>query len=362
MEKKHNFGAGPCILPVEVTRQAAEAVINWNGSGLSILEVSHRSKEFEKVMDKTRTLIKELLQVPKDYHILFMQGGASTQFSMIPLNFLAWNKPAIYLNSGFFAQKAIKEARHFGEVEIIATSEDKSYRYIPDHYSIPEDAAYFHCTSNNTIEGTQMKEFPKSPIPICCDMSSDIGSRKINIRDFDLIYAGAQKNLGPAGLTIVIISEALLNNQSQNIPAMWDYRIYRDHKSLYNTPAVFSIYATMLNLTWIKGQGGVEEMEKRNTRKAKMLYEEIDRNPLFQGTANIAHRSNMNVTFKMETEELEKEFLDYAENKGMVGIKCFPTQGGFRVSLYNALPLSSVMELIHCMSAFQQKKKQQISK
>jgi len=352
MQKKHNFGAGPCILPQEVLRTASQAVLNWDGTGLSILEISHRSEGFKTVMDTTRQLIRELLKVPDSYEILFLQGGASTQFSMIPLNFLEIWRPGVFLDTGFFSRKAIKEAEHFGEVTVVASSQDKDYSYIPDDYEIPAESSFFHCTSNNTIEGTQMNHFPDSPVPLFCDMSSDIFSRYINVRDFDLIYAGAQKNMGPAGLTLVIVKNELLGPLGANKPAMWDYRTYREHKSLYNTAPVFSIYVTMLNLMWLKGKG-IEDIWQQNIAKAKALYQEIDRNSLFYGFAHPPHRSMMNVTFKMHDTSIEAAFLAYAEEKGMVGISGFPTMGGFRVSLYNALRLSSVMELIHCMQAFE---------
>jgi phosphoserine aminotransferase len=357
MQQKHNFGAGPCILAPSVMQQAANAVINWNDSGLSILEVSHRSPAFENVMRKTQLLVRELLNVPNDYSVLFLQGGASTQFAMVPMNFLQKRERAAYLDTGYFAQKAIKEARLFGEVEIIASSKDKNYAYIPDYSSNDQRVAYLHCTSNNTIEGTEMFDFPAFGIPLVCDMSSDIFSRKINVRDFDLIYAGAQKNMGPAGMTLVIAKNKFLDSVKAEVPAMMDYRIFRDNDSMYNTPPVFSIYVAMLNLLWLKDQGGVEGIEKMNIKKANMLYREIDRNPLFKGTANIAHRSRMNVTFKAIDETTEKAFLAFAEALGLVGIKGYRTVGGFRASLYNALPISSVEVLVNAMKQFENSRK-----
>ncbi|HEY0175599.1 MAG TPA: 3-phosphoserine/phosphohydroxythreonine transaminase [Pedobacter sp.] len=350
---KHNFGAGPCILPPSVMQQAANAVINWNDSGLSILEVSHRSPEFESVVLKTQLLVRELLNVPDHYEVLFLQGGASTQFSMIPMSFMQGGKKGAYLDTGYFALKAIKEARYFGEPDIVASSADKDYSYIPDHYTVNEDAAYLHCTSNNTIEGTEIFHFPDTKAPLICDMSSDIFSRLINVRDFDLIYAGAQKNMGPAGMTLVIVKNELLNKIDHPLPSMSDYRVYRDNQSMYNTPPVFSIYVSMLNLLWLKDQGGVAEIEFRNRKKAETLYREIDRNSLFYGTASVAHRSRMNVTFKMNDPKLEAEFLAYAAERGMVGIKGYRTVGGFRASLYNALPLSSVEALVNVMHDFE---------
>ncbi|MES2827385.1 MAG: 3-phosphoserine/phosphohydroxythreonine transaminase [Bacteroidota bacterium] len=349
--KKHNFGAGPCILPQQVLQQAANAVLDWNGSGLSILEVSHRSPEFEKVINNATALIRELLTVPGDYSILFLQGGASTQFSMVPQSFLK-NKAA-YLDSGFFAQKAIAEARHYGEVEIIASSKDKDYSYIPDVHDIVTDADYLHITSNNTIEGTEIFEFRNLGIPLICDMSSDIFSRVIDVRQFDLIYAGAQKNMGPAGMTLVIIKDSLLERINKTLPAMSDYRVMRSAASLYNTPPVFAIYTAMLNMIWLIEQGGVKAIEQTNIKKAGMLYAEIDRNPLFIGKAAIAHRSRMNVTFDVTDQSLEAQFLEFASARGIIGIKGYRTVGGFRASLYNALPLKSVEVLIKAMQDFQ---------
>ncbi len=349
--KKHNFGAGPCVLPKSVLEQAAKAVLNWNQSGLSILEVSHRTPEFESVILKTQLLVRELLRVPDDYSILFMQGGASTQFSIIPQSFL--RSKAAYLDTGYFSQKAIKEARYYGSAEIIASSEDKAYSYIPCITELNCDADYLHCTSNNTIEGTEMFDFPQTAAPLICDMSSDIFSRVINVRAFDLIYAGAQKNMGPAGMTLVIAKNELLRSIGKPLPSMADYRVFKDNQSLYNTPPVFSIYVAMLNLLWLKDNGGVEGIEQCNVKKAAMLYAEIDRNSLFEGTAGIAHRSRMNLTFQAVEPEYEKEFLDFATKRGMVGIRGYRTVGGFRASLYNALPLESVAALVDTMKAFE---------
>lgn len=349
--KKHNFGAGPCILPETVMQQAANAVINWNDSGLSILEVSHRSPEFESVVTKTQILVRELLHVPDDYAILFLQGGASSQFSMVPFSFL--KTKAAYLDTGYFALKAIKEARYYGDVTVVASSEDAGYNYIPDYDTIGLDADYLHVTSNNTIEGTEMFSFPHTGKPLICDMSSDIFSRKINIKDFDLIYAGAQKNMGPAGMTLVIVKNALLGIVDKTLPSMSDYRVYRDNNSLYNTPPVFSIYVAMLNLIWLKDSGGVGAIEHNNKKKADLLYAEIDRNPHFYGLANVAHRSRMNVTFKAKNESIEKQFLKYSAERGIVGIKGYRTVGGFRASLYNALPYQSVEFLVKVMQDFE---------
>jgi phosphoserine aminotransferase len=349
---KHNFGAGPCILPQTVLDSASEAVKHWDAAGLSILEISHRSPEFEGVMLKAKELVIELLNVPADYSVLFLQGGASMQFAMVPLNFLGRNETAAYLDAGYFSQKAIKEARVSGNVNIIATSKDQQYTSIPNGYTIPADAAYFHCTSNNTIEGTEMFKFPKSPIPVVCDMSSDIFSRIINVSDFDLIYAGAQKNMGPAGMTLVIAKNSFLDSIKNPVHSILDYRVYRDNDSMYNTPPVFAIYTAMLNLQWLKSKGGVKFIAMENLAKAQLLYDEIDNNPLFYGLARTEDRSLMNVTFKMYEPSWEAAFLAYASKRGMVGIRGYRTVGGFRASLYNALPYSSVEALVKCMREY----------
>lgn len=336
-----------------VISEAAKAVIDWNGSGLSILEVSHRSPEFESVMTKTEVLVRELLKVPDSFSVLFLQGGASTQFSMVAANFLPVSARASYLDTGFFSQKAIKEAGFFGEVEIVGSSRDGEYSYIPDNFEVSPDSAYLHLTSNNTIEGTQISSFPRTSRPLVCDMSSDIFSREINVCEFDLIYAGAQKNIGPAGMTLVIARNSFLDSVKHALPSMSDYRILRENGSMFNTPPVFSIYVAMLNLIWLKNQGGVREIEIRNRKKAKLLYAEIDRNPLFKGRSNAAHRSIMNVTFMARDEITTTEFLKLAEKRGMVGIRGYRAVGGFRISLYNALPLESVRALVDLMIEFE---------
>ncbi|WP_374164586.1 3-phosphoserine/phosphohydroxythreonine transaminase [Arcticibacter sp. MXS-1] len=352
---KYNFGAGPCILPQEVFKQASEAVVNFNGTGLSILEISHRAPEFESVMDETVALMKEILGVPAGYSVLFLQGGASLQFSMVPANLLGEGQTAAYLDTGAWASKAMKEARLYGNVEVVASSKESNYTFIPKQYDIPSDAAYFHCTSNNTIFGTEIFEFPKSPVPMVCDMSSDICSRKINVEDFGLIYAGAQKNIGPAGVVVVIVKDELLGKSGRKLPSMLDYKIHVDNKSLYNTPPVFSIYTSMLNLRWLKAKGGVEQIEKENIAKAQALYDEIDANPLFKGTCEKEDRSRMNVCFVTVNPEHEKPFLKLAEERGMVGIKGHRSVGGFRASIYNALPITGVYALIDVMREFAQK-------
>lgn len=350
--KKHNFGAGPCILPETVLTRAAEAVKHWDASGLSVLEVSHRSAEFELVVKETENLVRELLNVPDSYSVLFLQGGASMQFAMVPINFLRKGQKAAYLDAGYFGQKAIKEAGISGEVVVVASSKEDEYKYVPREYTVPADAAYFHITSNNTIEGTEMFRFPKSPVPVVCDMSSDIFSRVIDITDFDLIYAGAQKNMGPAGMTLVIAKNNFLDNIKNKVHAILDYRVYRDNGSMYNTPPVFAIYAAMLNLQWLKSKGGVKFIQMENLAKAQLLYDEIDNNPLFYGLAEKKDRSLMNVTFRMHDPTAEAGFLEFAAKQGMVGIRGYRTVGGFRASLYNALPYESVRALVDCMKEF----------
>ncbi|WP_442795000.1 3-phosphoserine/phosphohydroxythreonine transaminase [Pelobium manganitolerans] len=352
---KHNFGAGPCILPQEVFKQASHGVLNFNNTGLSILEISHRAPEFVAVMDEAISLVKELLNVPEGYSVLFLQGGASLQFAMTAYNLLPEDKKAVFLETGVWAKKAFAEANLIGNAEVIASSKDKNYSYIPKEYTVDADSAYFHCTSNNTIYGTQMHSFPQTPVGKVCDMSSDIFSRVINVADFDLIYAGAQKNIGPAGATVVIVKDEILGKSGRKIPSMLDYQKQIDAVSMYNTPPVFSVYTAMLNLRWLKAKGGVAEIEKENNEKAKALYAEIDRNPLFKGTAAVEDRSKMSVCFVMENPDLEKPFLKFAEEKGCVGIKGHRSVGGFRASLYNALPITSVHALVEAMQEFAEK-------
>lgn len=354
---KHNFGAGPCILPQEVFKEASEAVLNFNNTGLSILEISHRSKEFEEVIVETERLVRELLNVPRGYSILFLQGGASTQFAMVPLNLLSSQSYAAYLDTGVWATKAIKEARKVGEVKIVASSSDQNYTYVPKDFVIPSDADYFHFTSNNTIYGTEVFDIPKSSIPVAVDMSSDIFSRKIDVSEYDLIYAGAQKNVGPAGLTLAIVKDEILGKSGRTLPSILDYEAHIKAGSLYNTPPVYSIYVSMLNMRWLKAKGGVEIIEKENIVKARVLYDEIERNSLFEGTAAVEDRSRMNVTFVMKNPELEEEFLDFAKSRDLIGIKGHRSVGGFRASIYNALSISSVNALIDAMQEFEESKK-----
>ena len=354
---KHNFGAGPGILPHEVLKQAAEAVVDFNGTGLSLLEISHRSAEFEAVLDEAVKLVKELLNVPEGYSVLFLQGGASTQFAMVPYNLLPEGGKAAYLESGVWANKALKEAKYFGEVQVVATSKESNFTYIPKDFEIPADAAYFHITSNNTIYGTQLHKFFPSPVPVVCDMSSDIFSREINVADFGIIYAGAQKNMGPAGTTLVVIKDDILGKSGRKIPAMFNYQTQIEGGSMYNTPPVFAIYVSMLTLKWLKAKGGVAGIEKENEAKAKVLYEEIDRNPLFKAVAADEDRSYMNICFVAENPELEKPFLKLCDEKGIVGIKGHRSVGGFRASIYNALPITSIHVLIDAMREFAEKNK-----
>jgi phosphoserine aminotransferase len=351
--KKHNFNPGPSILPQFTIDETAAAVNNFAGTGLSILEISHRSKEFEAVVNETVDLFKELLGVPQGYAVLFVGGGASTQFFHIPYNLL--ETKAAYLVTGSWAQKAAKEAKLFGQVEIVASSEDKNFTYIPKNYTIPTDADYFHITTNNTIYGSEILTDLDSPVPLVADMSSDIFSRPMDVSKYGLIYGGAQKNLAPAGVTFMIVREDLLGKVSRPLPAMVDYRTHIKNNSLYNTPPVIVIYSALMTLRWMKEQGGVAEMDRRNQTKADLLYNEIERNKLFFGTVAKEDRSRMNVCYVMAPgfENLEPEFGEFAKNKGMVGIKGHRSVGGFRASLYNALPLESVQSLVDCMKEFE---------
>ena len=352
---KHNFGAGPCILPQEVFKQASQAVLNFNDTGLSILEISHRAPEFIAVMDEAIALVKELLNVPAGYSVIFLQGGASLQFCMVAMNLLPEGKKAAYLETGVWAKKAIAEAKLFGEVNVVASSKDTNFNYIPKDYTIPEDSVYFHCTSNNTIYGTEIHEFPKTSVPVVCDMSSDIFSKEFNIADFDLIYAGAQKNIGPAGATVVIIKDEILGKSGRTLPSMLDYKVHIEGESMFNTPPVFSVFVSMLNLRWLKSKGGVAEIAKENVAKANVLYNEIDRNPLFKGTTAVEDRSRMSVCFVMENPDLEKAFLKFTEDRDCIGLKGHRNAGGFRASLYNALPITSVYVLVEAMQDFAEK-------
>lgn len=351
-KKVHNFSAGPSILFQQAIDKASDDLRNFAGTGLSILEISHRSKEFEAIMDRSRKVVKELLNVPDTHEILFLQGGASTQFYMVPHNLLE-NKAA-YTNTGVWATAAIKEAKYYGNVEVIASSEDKNFSYIPKNYTIPADADYFHCTSNNTIYGTEMLDFPDSPIPMVCDMSSDIFSRPVDVSKFAMIYAGAQKNMGPAGVTLVIIDKTILGKVTRKIPSMLNYAIHAEKESMYNTPPCFPILVSLYNLEYLKELGGVSAIEKLNISKSDLLYSEIDRNVNFVGTCNAEDRSRMNVCFKLaeETPESEARFLAACKEAGISGVKGHRSAGGFRASLYNALPIESVQALVNVMQSF----------
>lgn len=351
--KRHNFSAGPCVLPEEVLQKASEAVINFD-NGLSLLEISHRSKPFVDVMENARALALELLGLEgKGYKALFLQGGASTQFLMVALNLL--EKRAGYLNTGTWSDKAIKEARIYDDVYEVASSKEANFNYIPKGYDIPTEYDYFHCTSNNTIFGTQMKEFPDCPIPMVCDMSSDIFSRQLDFSKFDLIYAGAQKNMGPAGTTLVVVKEDILGKVSRKIPSMMDYKVHISKSSMFNTPPVFAVYTSMLTLEWLKNLGGIAAIEKENEKKAQLIYSEIDLNPLFNGFATKADRSTMNATFTLANEDLKETFETMVKEAGINGLNGHRSVGGYRASMYNALPLESVGVLVDVMSELERK-------
>ncbi|NQX80509.1 MAG: 3-phosphoserine/phosphohydroxythreonine transaminase [Flavobacteriaceae bacterium] len=350
--KKHNFGAGPCILPVEVLQKASEAVINLDNSGLSLIEISHRSEPFVKIMDKARSLVRELLDIPASHSVIFLQGGASLQFMMIAQNLIKKGGKAAYTDTGVWSSKAIKEAKLFGNIEVIASSENNDYRNIPKEYIIPSDIDYFHCTSNNTIYGTQMRHFPECPSVMVCDMSSDIFSREIDVNKFDLIYAGAQKNMGTAGATLVIVRDDILGKTGLKIPIMLDYKEHIYRESMNNTPPVFAIYVSMLTLQWVKDKGGVKALEKMNTEKAKLLYDAIDNNKYFKAKVSGQDRSLMNVTFDVENSKSELFELLCSEN-GIVGIKGHRISGGYRASIYNAMPIESIRVLVDIINKTQ---------
>lgn len=350
---KHNFNAGPSILPQEVLEKAAQAVLDFNGSGLSLLSISHRTKEFDAVMDEAKALFRELLEIPDNYQIYFVGGGASTQFFHIPYNFLGTK--AAYVNTGVWTKKAIKEAKLFGEVEVIASGEESNFSAIPKGYTIPTDCDYLYTCMNNTIYGTENHTDIDSPIPHICDMSSDILSHPVDVSKYAIIYGGAQKNLAPAGVTFVIIRDDMVDKVVRPVPSMVNPKSHIENNSMFNTPPVFPIYVLMETLRWMKSIGGMKEMYRRNCEKAEMLYAEIDRNKLFRGTAAVEDRSRMNICFVMnpEYEALAGEFLEFAKAKGMVGIKGHRLVGGFRASCYNALPLESVKALVECMQEFE---------
>lgn len=348
--KIHNYSAGPCILPQEVFEKSAQAILNFNNSGLSILEISHRSKDFVAVMEEAQALALELLGLTgKGYQALFLQGGASMEFLRIPYNLMKQNGKAAYLDTGTWASGAIKEAKAFGETVVVASSKADNYTYIPKEYTIPADADYFHCTSNNTIYGTQMKSFPETNIPMVCDMSSDIFSRQLDFSKFDLIYAGAQKNMGPAGVTLIVVKESILGNTGRQIPNMMNYQEHIDKESMYNTPSVFAVYCSLLTLQWLDRQGGIGAIEKLNNAKAALLYDEIDRNPLFKGASVAEDRSPMNATFLLHDISHTELFDRMWKEAGISGITGHRSVGGYRASMYNALPIESVQVLVDVM-------------
>lgn len=351
--KRHNFSAGPCVLPQEVLDKSAQAIMGYD-NGLSLIEISHRSKTFVDVMENARSLALELLGLEgMGYKALFLQGGASTQFLAVALNLL--EKRAAYLNTGTWSDKAIKEARIFDDILEVASSKDANYNYIPKGYDIPSDHDYFHCTSNNTIFGTQIKDFPDCDIPMVCDMSSDIFSRSIDFSKFGLIYAGAQKNMGPAGTTLVVVQEDILGKVSRKIPSMMDYKVHIGKGSMFNTPPVFPVYASMLNLEWLKNKGGIAAIEKENEKKAQLIYSEIDLNPLFDGFAAKADRSTMNATFNLNNDDLKESFDTMCQESGINGLNGHRSVGGYRASMYNALTLESVQVLVEIMSELERK-------
>lgn len=351
--KKHNFNAGPSILPRIAIENSAKAILDLNGSGLSLLEISHRSKDFQAIIDEAVALFKELLNIPANYHVLFLGGGASLQFCMVPYNLL--KTKAAYLETGVWAQKAIKEAKLFGQVDIVASSSDKNFTYFPKNYTIPADADYFHITTNNTIYGSELHSDIDSPVPLIADMSSDILSRPVTISKYAMIYGGAQKNLGPAGVTFVILREDILGKVDRPIPTMLNYKTHIKEGSLFNTPPCFAIYTCLETLRWIKNLGGMVKMEEMNRKKAQILYDTIDNSKIFVGTVEKESRSLMNICFVMKEQYKDKEdaFMEFAKSKGMLGIKGHRSVGGFRASCYNALPIESVQALIDCMNEFE---------
>ena len=351
--KKYNFNAGPSMLPREVIENTAKQILDFNGSGLSLAEISHRAKDFQPVVDEAEALVKELLDIPEGYSVLFLGGGASLEFCMVPYNFL--NKKAAYLNTGTWAKKAMKEAKLFGEVVEVASSADANFTFIPKDWSVPADVDYLHITTNNTIYGTEMRKDLDVPVRLIADMSSDIFSRPVDVAKYDCIYAEAKKNLSMAGVTIVIVKNDALGKVERPIPTMLDYRTHVEKGSMFNTPPVVPIYTAMENLRWIKANGGVEAMDKRANERAEMLYAEIDRNKLFKGTVAVEDRSLMNICFVMNEEyaELEKPFFDFATSKGMVGIKGHRSVGGFRASCYNAQTIEGVTALVNAMKEFE---------
>lgn len=354
--KIHNFSAGPCILPQEVFDKMSQAVLDFNGSGSSIMEISHRRADAQEVIDTAIQLVKDLMNVPDTHEVIFTQGGASLQFVMVPFNLMKLNGgKAAYTETGAWAKSAIKEAKKFGNVEVVASSADKNFNYIPKDFSIPTDADYFHCTSNNTIFGTQMKSFPENTVPLVCDMSSDILSKPVDVSKFDVIYAGAQKNMGPAGSVVTIVKKDILGKTGRDIPSYLNFQTHIDKGSAFNTWPVLAVYGVMLNLQWLKNLGGVPEITKRNEAKAELMYAEIDRNALFTGTAEIEDRSQMNATFVLKDENHKSEFDKMWKEAGISSLNGHRDVGGYRASMYNALPIESVQVLVDVMKEFEQK-------
>ncbi|MGZ5133656.1 MAG: 3-phosphoserine/phosphohydroxythreonine transaminase [Flavitalea sp.] len=354
----YNFNSGPSILPAEVFEEASKAVLNFNDTGLSILEIGHRTEAFKMVMEEAISLVKELMKLDDEHEVLYLHGGASTQFFQVPMNLLNENEIAAYTDTDIWGSKAIKEARLFGHVEVVCSSKEEGYTYLPKNFSVPKTSRYLHITTNNTIYGTQWRDlslFYEAGVPLVADMSSDVLSREIEFKKFDLIYAGAQKNLGAAGVNLVVVRKSVLGKVNRKIPVMMDYRNHIENRSLLNTPPVFAVYVCMLTLRWLKKSGGVAAVERINNQKAQLLYDTIDNLPCFTGTVALEDRSKMNVCFVMKDQVLEKEFLEECKRNGMVGIKGHRTTGGFRASLYNALPLSSVKALTELMKEFAQK-------
>ena len=349
----HNFNAGPAILPQSVLKEASEAIINFKNSGLSILEIGHRTPLFESVMEEARELIKELMQLDGDHEVLFLHGGATTQFMQVPMNLLNEKETASYADTGVWSTKALKEAKLFGNVDIVCSSKESNYNFIPKDFAIPNESTYFHITTNNTIYGTQWQQIPKVGMPLIADMSSDIFSRKMDFNSFSLIFAGAQKNMGAAGATLVVVNKQILGKVKRAIPPIMDYRNHIQAKSMLNTPPVFAVYVSMLTLRWLKENGGPEAMEKLNNEKSDLLYNAIDKSKIFKGTVLKEDRSKMNVCFVMDDPEKEKAFLEFSKQNNIYGIKGHRSVGGFRASLYNALPLSSVKYLVGKMEEFE---------
>jgi phosphoserine aminotransferase len=348
----HNFNAGPSILPKEVFEQASNAVLEYNNSGLSILEMGHRTSAFQAIMDELRLLVRGLMQLDEDHEVLFLHGGASTQFMQVPMNLLDGKASAAYAETGIWGNKAIKEAKIFGNVNVVCSTQSSNYSFIPKDFAVPNESVYLHITTNNTIHGTQWQNIPKVSVPLVADMSSDIFSRQLDFNSFGLIYAGAQKNMGPAGVNLIIVNKHLLGKVSRTIPTIMDYRIHIKEGSMLNTPPVFAIYVSLLTMRWLKQQGGITAIEQKNNAKADLLYNEIDNNPLFKGNVAVEDRSKMNVCFIMNNPALETDFINFTSQNGIYGIKGHRASGGFRASLYNALPIESVQYLVELMQNF----------